>query len=640
MPQWHRPQSPGMCGIAGSFALQGNALGEAALQRALDALSHRGPDDTGHYAKGRTRLGHRRLAILDPGPAGHQPFTANHGRYTIVFNGEIFNFAELKGEMEAKGEAFKTRTDTEVLLRLFAREGPACLHKLNGFFALAVHDAEQDSLFLARDRYGIKPLLWTVHNGRLNFASELKALAALGITGGCDPVSLAQYLTYFFVPSPYTIFPQVHKLAPGHTISVKGDEVKQERWYDLATAIRHAEAPTGNDLASLLEDAVRLRLVADVPVGAFLSGGVDSSIISALAARNHPQLHTFSIGYKGQPYYDETRYAEAVARHIGSEHQTFMLSTEDLAEGYLRLLDHVDEPFADSSALPSFLLSERTRRHVKVALSGDGADELFGGYRKHQALLRCQSPGMAERIVGALAPLWRNLPRSRNSAWQDRFRQLDRFASLQRASPAQQFLQLAAFTPPHLVQTLLADARAMEGLRARDEELALPMEELPGMNGALLADVRSTLPNDMLYKVDHTSMAHGLEVRPPFLDKRVVEYAFSLPARKKLQIGSGKHILRTTFGHMLPAEVMTRRKKGFEVPLLDLLRGPLHGLVDATLQPDAVAEAGLEPNAVSQVVSQLRSRDPGTSQATVHALIVYVRWRQAQHPTAGPHPNR
>ncbi len=609
------------------------------MQRALHALAHRGPDDAGVYSAGRARLGHRRLGILDPGPAGHQPFTDSAGRYTIVFNGEIFNFQQLRAELEAKGETFRSRSDTEVLLRLFALEGPASLHRLNGFFALAVHDAGEDSLFLARDRFGIKPLLWTVNDGHMNFASELRALAQLGIAGGRDPVSLAQYLTYFFVPAPYTIFPQANKLAPGHSITVKGGEVKVERWYDLPEAVGRAETPKGTDLAALLEDAVRLRLVADVPVGAFLSGGVDSSIISALAARNHPKLLTFSIGYKGQPYYDESKYAEAVARHIGSDHQTFMLGTDELAEGYLRLLDHVDEPFADSSALPSFLLCERTRRQVKVALSGDGADEIFGGYRKHQALMRCQSPGLAERAVSALAPLWRRLPRSRNSAWQDRFRQFDRFASLQRSTPAQQFLQLAAFNTPQVAEALLGKA-ALAGLEERNMELARPLQELPGMNGALLADVCSTLPNDMLYKVDHTSMAHGLEVRPPFLDKRVVEYAFALPAAEKMRIGSGKHILRTTFGHMLPPEVMTRRKKGFEVPLLDLLRGPLATLVDDTLGPDAVAAARLDPRAVATVVRQLRSNDPGTAQATVHALIVFVRWWHDQGSTIGHNPNR
>lgn len=618
-----------MCGIAGSYQLDtarpatGDRIGHA-----LHRIAHRGPDDEGTYRNGRAVLGHRRLSIIDTSPAGHQPFTDEGGRYTIAFNGEVFNFQELRAALEREGHAFRSRTDTEVVLRLFALKGPACLHDLNGFFAMAVHDAETDSLFLARDRFGIKPLWWAENDGRFLFASELRALLALGLPCAMDRDSLVQYLAFFFTPAPHGMVAGSRKLLPGHSLTVDAGGVKQHRWYDPVAA--SARVPRSADprrtLHDLLDDAVQRRLVSDVPVGTFLSGGVDSSIISALAARHHRHLHTFSIGYKDNALFDESGYAEEVARHIGSMHSTFMLGTEELADGYPRLLQALDEPFADSSALPSFLLCEQTRKHVTVALSGDGADEIFGGYRKHQAELRWRAPGAAERAVKALAPLWRALPRSRNSRWQDRIRQLDRFATMAGTDPAQRFLDLAAFTPRPDAEALVAGRGGRAELEDRERMLAAPLGQLPGMNGALLADMASTLPNDMLHKVDITSMAHALEVRPPFLDRRVVELAFSLPPEVKMRKGSGKWILRETFGHLLPPTVMHRAKKGFEVPLLDLFLGPLHGLVDETLNADDTVAAGLDHRRVQEVMQRLRSGEPGGAQATIHALIAYLSW--------------
>lgn len=571
-------------------------------------------------------LGHRRLSIIDTSSAGHQPFTDENGRHTIVFNGEVFNFQELREELEAEGHRFRSGTDTEVVLRLFIEKGAESLHALNGFFAFAIHDAETDTLFLARDRFGVKPLHWAIAEGRFLFASGLRALLALGADPALDLDSIRQFLTYLFIPAPHGALAASRKLLPGHALTVDSDGVKEHRWYNLVTRTRTPPpASAHNVLHELLDDAVRMRLIADVPVGAFLSGGVDSSIICALAARHHRGLHTFSIGYADFPFFDETRYAEEVARHIGSEHSTFKLERDELADGYVRLLDILDEPFADSSALPSFLLCEHTRRQVTVALSGDGADEVFGGYRKHQAELRWRHPGAAEQAVALLAPLWRALPRDRSSLWRDRVRQLDRFARLGGTDAAVRFLQLAAFIPPSQAQALVPGANPVEQVR-RDEQLTEALRQMPGMNGVLLADVASTLPNDMLYKVDLTSMAHGLEVRTPFLDRRVVELAFGLPWETKLRKGSGKHILRETFSGLLPASVMTRSKKGFEVPLLALLRGPLHSLVDQLLSPELVSEAGLDRHAVAQAVRQMRSADPGHAEATVHALLVYVSW--------------
>lgn len=618
-----------MCGIAGTFQIDASCPPPAdRIGAALHCIAHRGPDDEGIHRNGRAVLGHRRLSIIDTSSNGHQPFVDNGGRYTIAFNGEVFNFQSLRADLEAQGHTFRSHSDTEVILRLYAVKGPSFLHDLNGFFALAIHDAQEDTLFLARDRFGVKPLLWSEVNGQFLFASELRALIALGAPREQDLVSARQYLAYYYIPAPHTVFKSAQKLLPGHCIHVDSQGVRLDRWYDVVAASKQVPKRTdpGQTLFQLMDDAVRLRLIADVPVGAFLSGGVDSSIVSALAARHHKHLHTFSIGYADDPFFDESRYAEEVARHIKSDHHTFKLTREELAADYTRLLAATDEPFADSSALPSFMLCERTRKHVTVAVSGDGADEVFGGYTKHQAELRWREPGVAERAVRLLAPLWRTLPRSRNGKWPNRFRQYDRFASLANTPADRRFQELAAFTTHEEAQALMARPADPGELSRREQAFSEAFRRMAGMNGALLADVQSTLPNDMLHKVDLTSMAHALEVRTPFLDKRVVEYAFSLPAEAKLIRGRGKHLLRTTFGHLLPPVVMTRSKKGFEVPLLDLLRGPMAGFVDETCSKDLVHSAGLDWSAVQAQVQQLRSPLPGTSQATVHALLVYLSW--------------
>lgn len=622
-----------MCGIAGSYRLgSGQVAGDDRINAALKCLAHRGPDDEGIHRQGRAVLGHRRLSIIDTSAAGHQPFTDEGGRYTIAFNGEVFNFPELRAQLEAEGHTFRSRTDTEVVLRLFAVKGESFLHELNGFFALAIHDAQEDTLLLARDRFGVKPLWWCEHDGRVLFASELRALQALGAQGPLDRHSLQQLFTYHYIPAPYSILEGVRKLEPGELLRAGSGGIHRARWYDLVDAAQCTPLPPDpvKRLRELLDDAVRMRLISDVPIGAFLSGGLDSSIVSALAARHHKGLRTFSIGYADAPYFDETRYAEEVARHIGSEHRTFQLTRDDLAAAYTDLLAAIDEPFADSSALPSFILCRETRKHVTVALSGDGADEVFGGYRKHQAELRLANPGALEKAVIALGPLWRRLPRSRNNPLTDAFRKLERFASAASGHREQRWLDLASFDSDGDARALVPQAAHPMALDDRDMSMTRGMDRMPGLNGYLLADVRTVLPNDMLHKVDLTSMAQALEVRTPFLDRRVVELAFAMPAEMKIRRGMGKAILREACGDLLPASVLERRKQGFEVPLRELLLGPLGGLQDELLREELVREAGLEPSAVRGIRKRLNGASPGQSQATVHALLVYMSWWKAR----------
>lgn len=620
-----------MCGIVGTYQLRngrpatGDRLGDA-----LACIAHRGPDDEGVHVQGRAALGHRRLSIIDTSSAGHQPFTDQGGRYTIVFNGEIFNYRELRSGLEAKGHTFRSHSDTEVALRLFAVKGPSFLHDLNGFFALAIHDRETDELFLARDRFGVKPLLWCEHDDSVLFASELRALLALGAPKRIDAVSLRMYFTHYYVPAPFSMLHGVYKLRPGHALYCTPEGARVERWYngeEAAADTSPTSDPVGH-LRDLLDDAVRIRLISDVPIGTFLSGGLDSSIVSALAKRHKPDLQTFSIGYTDS-YYDETPYAEAVAAHLGTHHTTFTLGNEDLAANYHGLLSSMDEPFADQSALPSYILNKRTRQQVTVALSGDGADEVFGGYRKHQAELRVRQPGIAERVALLGAPAWRLLPRSRNNAITDRIRQLDRFARSARMSKEERYLLLASWDDELDAHTLIGSHTDERAFHERRAAMTAPLARHNDLNGLLWADVHTVLPDDMLYKVDLTSMAHALEVRTPFLDRRVVEHAFALAPDQKFTLGNGKRILREAFGDLLPTITTTRAKRGFEVPLTPLFKGPLRSVVEACKDPEACAAAGLDASAVARTIDRSMGPNPGSSQATVHALIVYMAWWKA-----------
>ena len=617
-----------MCGIAGAYRLKQTASpADHGLEAAVACLAHRGPDDEGTYTKGNCALGHRRLSIIDTSSAGHQPFTDRNGRHTIIYNGEIFNFPELRRKLEDQGHEFRSRTDTELILRLFIMKGPAFLHDLNGFFALAIHDAETDRLFIARDRFGVKPLHWCEHDGRLLFASELRALEKLGLQAEVDRISLRSFFTHHYIPAPHSIYTNVQKLLPGHSITIDRNEMRIEKWYDLDDAIekvRNIASPVQH-VQQLLDDAVRIRLLSDVPVGTFLSGGLDSSIVSAIVKRYKPDLRTFSIGFTDR-YFDESEHAEEVAKHIGSDHTSFILSENDLASHYEEFLSIIDEPFADSSALPSYLLCRSVREHVSVVLSGDGADEIFGGYRKHQAELHFRSPGWKERLAIAGSPLWKLLPRSRNSTFSDRVRQLHKFAALSGLSAEERYLQLASFEEKKEVDALIGKCADPKEWRRRRSELTTPFRNDASLNALLRADLHNVLPNDMLHKVDLTSMASGLEVRTPFLDHRLVAYAFSLPAELKFNAGSGKHLLRGAFGHLLPVSVLSRRKQGFEVPLLQLFLGPLSSTIEKILGPDELQEAGLDPAAVKRALERLRSASPGNAQATVHALLVYMTW--------------
>jgi asparagine synthase (glutamine-hydrolysing) len=628
-----------MCGITGIFAF--NLVGKfnrVHITAATMCLEKRGPDFQDIFTDDWVGLGHRRLSIIDTSDSGNQPMWDATGRFCIVFNGEIFNYRELRRELEAAGTTFRSQCDTEVLLQLYVREKEKCLNKLNGFFAFCVYDKQEQTFFIARDRYGIKPLLYLCDEDKFVFASEMKSIIQYGIDKAIDFTSLHTYLELNYIPAPHTIFTAVKKLLPGHYLRVRRGQCESYCYYSIPYQREQAEAnPLSYDQAQaqfkkLLEESVQRRLVADVPLGSFLSGGIDSSVITALAARHKPDLHTFSIGFRDEKFFDETAYARLVAGQLKTDHTVFSLTNDDLYAHVHSILDYIDEPFADSSAINVYILSRETRKHATVALSGDGADELLAGYNKHAALYRMQHRGWKESAVSALYPLWNAMPQSRNSRLTNKVRQLARFGESIRLDPRERYWKLAGYASKNQATALLSPT-AREQFMAQDyqtrkHELLQALTGEGNMNDVLLTDTQLVLPNDMLTKVDLMSMAHGLEVRVPFLDVNVVNFLFSLPVSFKIDGRMRKKILQDAYRDVLPQALYNRPKKGFEVPLLKWFRKEMRSLItDDLLSEKRIREQGIfDYAAIDQLKRQLFSSNPGDVHARLWGLIVFQWW--------------
>jgi asparagine synthase (glutamine-hydrolysing) len=626
-----------VCGITGIFAF--NLVGKFNLinvTAATAALSKRGPDHQGLYTDQFVGLGHRRLSIIDTSAAAHQPMWDEELRYSIVFNGEIFNFQELKKELEAKGVTFTTRSDTEVLLKLYLAEKEKCLNKLNGFFAFCIYDKQEQTFFVARDRYGIKPLLYFFDEDKFLFASEMKSILAYGIEKTLDYSSLNTYLQLNYIPAPDTIFTNVKKLLPGHYATIGKKHFTVGCYYKIPyerNSLNHISYDDAKkNLQSLLEASVQRRLITDVPLGAFLSGGIDSSVIVGLASKHKPDLHTYSIGFRDEAFFDETEYARLVAKHFNTEHTVFSLTNDDLYRHVHSILDYIDEPFADSSAIAVYILSQETRKHTTVALSGDGADELLAGYNKHEAFLKSFKPGLKEYLAKQLLPFWNAFPSSRNSPISNKIRQLKRFGEGMRLSPQERYWHWARFTNENEVHSLLSSAGKekfqSEEYNGRKSEILKTIPSEASINDVLLTDMNLVLPNDMLTKVDLMSMANGLEVRVPFLDYEVVNFIFSLPGNFKINSKIRKRILQDTFKELLPPQLYNRPKKGFEVPLLKWFRNEMKSLiVDDLLSKKLIEEQGIfEYTEIGKLKKQLFSSNPGDIHARIWGLVVFQWW--------------
>lgn len=582
------------------------------VQKTLSALQHRGPDYQNHFSFDKCTLFHARLSILDLSAASHQPFLNEQKKKGLVFNGEIFNYQDLKQNL---GE-MKTSGDVEVLFNLFDKEKSNCLTRLNGFFSFAFYNSESDELHVVRDRYGVKPLYYYQDEEKLAFASELKPLMYLI---GPQPLNVNAINTYFrlnYISGKETVFENVFRLLPGELIEVKNKQTKICNWYTIP------QLKTENSIQEILSDAVKIRLNADVPVGSFLSGGLDSSIISALAKQHHSNIHTFSIGFADEPYFDETRYAEMVAKHINSNHHVFKLKNTDFLDNIHPFLNSIDEPFADSSALNVYILSKYTKQHVKVALSGDGADELFMGYNKHRAEY-LSNKFVYKNLVPAFSPVYDLVQGSRNSKFGNKIRQLKRFAEAVKLNPKERFMSWACISSQTEVNALLSRQEKTDF----DSLFKEPFEQ-SAFNQINYADLKIVLADDMLVKADRMSMQHGLEIRNPFLDYRVVEMAMNLPMHQKINGTHQKVILRNNFKHLLPETIFTRSKKGFELPLWKWLKKELSAEINANrLNEQKIKEQGLfNYDTIQQLKNKLHSNNPGDAPAQIWALIVFNQW--------------
>ncbi len=602
------------------------------MYKAVSLMSKRGPDCQHVYSDSKICLGHARLSVIDLSDSASQPLHDSTGRYTIVYNGEVYNYRSLREKLVDKGYCFKTNSDTEVILYQFINDGPQCLDKFVGFFAFAIYDKVEDSLFVARDRMGQKPLLYYQGHDSFVFASEMKALMELGIPRKLDMTSLCAYFQFNYIPSPNCIFENVRKLNPGHYLEIKSGQVKEVRYYSIPYNYSNLEVVDYEDaqrkLRALIEQSVVDRLVSDVPLGAFLSGGIDSSVIVAEASKHIDNLSTFSIGYADEPFFDETRYAQLVADKFHTNHQVFKLTNADLYENLYNVLDYIDEPFADSSAIAVNILSQQTRKYVTVALSGDGADEVFGGYNKHLAHLKALQGGFSTATAKLASPLYGLLPQSRNTAISNKVRQLDKFVKGLKLTEQERYVAWASLMSEDDACLMLNRKVHMQEINRRKLNIVNCIRDDKQIGDILYADMQLVLVSDMLFKVDMMSMAQSLEVRSPFLDHRLVNYAFSLPSNYMVNGNMRKMILQDAYREQLPYELYRRPKHGFEVPLLNWFRGELKSAIENDyLNDDFIREQKLfNPEMVSKMKQKLLSKSPGDVHAHIWALIVFQHW--------------
>jgi asparagine synthase (glutamine-hydrolysing) len=619
------------------------------------ALEHRGPDDSGIHAlpDGGPVLGHRRLSILDLSALGHQPMQSPCGRYWVVYNGEIYNFREIRRELEQHQHSFRSDSDTEVVLAAYAQWGLAAVSRFRGMFAFALWDGAAGRLHLCRDRFGVKPLYYTRTQELLAFASEPKALHRVGLTGNeVDPAALCEYLQFGYVSAPRSLYAKLRTVQPGTVLTFTSSLEVTESTYWSASELYAAAAvrPMRQALAALpeaelldhveseLAEAFRYRLVSDVPVGLFLSGGIDSSIVAALLARlPGTTLRTFTIGYGGSEF-DESKYARAVAAHLGAQHTEFNVSETEALALFSRLNDIADEPIGDSSVVPTLMVSELARAHVKVAMSADGADELFGGYARYAACARYGSRNggliravrwLSAEVLSRLPPHWiaacYRLTRGEHQRFAGIEDKLRKFINLSRAQDTFSGYRatVSEWTPPQSSE-LGARSSEFEAELARSFQAADCTDDVSRF---MHFDLTRYLPGDLLTKVDRASMAVSLEAREPFLDHKLAALAIALPLEWKLRHGQGKYILRKLLDRHYPAGFFDRPKHGFSAPVGKWLRGPLRGILEEELAPRRVRELGLlDADAVRRAVTQFLAGGVSASAAGMWFLLQLQRW--------------
>lgn len=615
-----------MCGIAGIIKFNSESVSEQEIRKMTGKISHRGPDDSGIFIDGPVGLGHRRLSIIDLSPRGHQPMSDEDGKVWIVFNGEIYNFQQLKVLLDP-GTKFNSDSDTEIIIHLYKKYGPSCLDHLRGMFAFAIWDSGKKQLFIARDRIGKKPLKYYLDDNCFIFASELKAiLENPEVRKEPDYPAIDEFLTYKYVPCPKTGFKGIYKLPPAHYMIIDADgkhEIKRYWSLDYSQKMDLSEDEWQDAIIEKLQESIRLRLVSDVPLGAHLSGGIDSSLIAALMSEAAGKIKTFSIGFKEKKF-NELPYARLVAQKYDTQHQEFILEPDAL-ELLPKLIYHYEEPYADASAIPSWYLSEMTRKHVTVALNGDGGDENFAGYQRYNAMEIYQQlrfipfKKLLANASGLTYRLWRI----------GLYKKLERLLKAYTADPHDYFLNIISYFKPWEkemiyngeLKTKAADSRWNSFHRdAYDSG-----KHLDWLDRLLLTGINTHLPDDLLAKVDIASMAHSLEVRSPFLDHELLELTAKMPSKLKLKGNDNKYLLKKIARRYLPPECIDRPKQGFSVPLEFWFRNGLEGYMKENLLDEIFISYGFNKAGIEKMIGLHRSGSADYS-SQLYTLLCLRLW--------------
>ena len=622
-----------MCGIVGIARNDNSPVDQALISRMCEAIRHRGPDEDGFYFGEGVGLGMRRLSIIDL-KGGQQPIHNQDRTAWIVFNGEIYNYRELREKLEKLGHTFYTNSDTEAIIHAYDQYGADCPKHLRGMFAFAIWDERTRELFLARDRVGKKPILYAQVNGKLIFGSEFSALLLHPDIGrDIDTAAIHHYLSFMCVPAPLTAYRAIRKLEPGHSLRWGKGEIKIERYWqpDFSKKIDISEQEAGERAIEILRDSVKVRLMSEVPLGAFLSGGIDSSAVVALMSQESSEpVKTFSIGFEEQDF-SELHHARRVAEHVGAEHHEFIVRPDAL-EVLPLLVEHYGEPYADSSAVPTYYVARETRKHVTVALNGDGGDEAFAGYERYTAMR------LAERYHRIPAVLRDSLVQQAialipsSETKRSRVRDVKRFLEAASLPKVDRYLRwVSVFDTAAKANLYSADfLHETQSIRAADI-LAPWFARANGagiVDAALLADINTYLPNDLLVKVDIATMAVSLEARSPFLDHHLIEFAASLPEKLKLRRLTTKYLLKQVLKKLLPQENLDRRKMGFGVPIGHWFRGKLQPFLRETVLSERALKRGLfKPEAVKQLV-ELHTRGERDSSHQLWTLLMLELWFQ------------
>jgi len=623
-----------MCGICGKLILSGEGTVFPALLKTMaDTIRHRGPDDEGYYASGPIGLGFCRLSIIDLS-TGHQPISNEDGRVWLVFNGEIYNYRELRRQLLAKGHIFKTQTDTEVIVHLYEELGPRCLEQLRGMFAFALWDQKAKTLFLARDRVGIKPLYYSLTDKALVFASEIKAiLADPSVNRELAPEIIDRFLTFLYVPGEETLLKGICKLAPGHYLLLKDGKAEIRQYWDLQfgkSSDRPSFKDTEKELSSLLAETVELHMIADVPVGVLLSGGVDSTaVLSCAAERTDKEISTFTVGFSDSGFADERPYARLAAESCGSRHHEMTITASDFAEFLPRYVWHMEEPVCEPPAIALYYVSKLARNHVKVLLSGEGGDEAFAGYNNYRSICWLERLKHIWPVANGAAS-W-GLSQLNSLMHSQR---MTKYVPLMNATFPDYYYSRTS-TPYQYSGNGIGELYSADFIRSIDKEYTVePIRKLFSrvndqgvLDQMLYIDTKTWLPDDLLIKADKMTMANSLELRVPLLDHRLLEFAASLPAHYKLNGFTLKYIWKKALSKRIPSRILKRRKVGFPVPYEFWLRDNLKDQVRAVLTDRKTMERGyFQKAAVEKLIDANSNR--GSYSKEVFSLMALEMWHR------------